>query len=504
MRARLLLRNSTDRQAKAGTIAAQRAPVRALAARLGAADVLEYVEEAVSGAAPLDERDVLRRLLADAAPGDLVAAFDLSRLTRSDDWTERYAVLGTLRRAGVRAATVEDGEIDFNSLGGRITAHIRAEIAADERSKIAARTAAGRAEALRQGRLAAGRAPFGLAWSRAGGWRIDAPAAEVVRDIYQRVLDGQACRVIAAAFEATRTIAPRDRWHGAQVWRIVTSSTYRGEFVAREEPRAVIAVPPIVDADTWHRAQDLLGRRQRRGLRRTLHVYLLDEGAGRCGCGAVVGISWGGNRVGPRRRYYVCSRGCGSRWHEATETDAQVWSVLRAQLADPAAFLRAVAGDVTESTEARDQAARKGKAAAVEIARLEVAEGALLSRFTAGRITARGLDVALGRIGEERAAQEDVQRSAAETVARAGADRGRLSDLVEMLAEQMDKADASTPAERRRWCRAAGVTAVLSDVGTEVTMRVHPVSASPWTSEHVMDGAIVLRFPGAQPRANAS
>jgi DNA invertase Pin-like site-specific DNA recombinase len=111
----------------------QRAPVHALVRVLaGDVEIVEYVERAVSGAAPLDERDVLRALLRDAEPGDLVAAFDLSRLTRSDDWSERYRVLGALRTSHLRPATVEDGEIDLTTLGGRITTHIRGEVAADE------------------------------------------------------------------------------------------------------------------------------------------------------------------------------------------------------------------------------------------------------------------------------------------------------------------------------------------------------------------------------------
>ncbi len=492
-RARILLRNSTDRQAKAGTISAQRAPVRALAARLGAGEFVEYIEEAVSGAAPLDERDVLRRLLKEAAPGDLVVAFDLSRLTRSDDWAERYTVLGTLRRHGVRAATVEDGEIDFSTLGGRITAHIRGEIAADERAKIASRMAAGRNEALRQGRLASGCAPYGLAWSRAAGWSLDAARAEVVRDIYRRVLDGQSSRVIAELLQAAGAPPARKRWHWAQVWRIATSTTYRGEFVAREEPRAVIAVPPIVDDLTWHAAQRLLARRQRRGLKHTMHVYLLDEGAGRCGCGAVLGIAWGGSR-NARIRYYVCTRKCGARYVRTDEADGRVWAALRARLDDPAALARAIAGEAATSTETREKAEAKGKGAGVEIARLDEAEAALLSRFTAGKITAGGLDAALLRINADRGAAREQQREAAEAIARAGTDRERLAGMAEMLRAALVQADAATEADRRRWCRSVGLTAVVTDGEIAVTMRIASVRGPSWRSAHVSDGGITVEI----------
>jgi site-specific DNA recombinase len=474
MRARILLRNSTDRQARAGTIAAQRGPVRQLAARLGATDLIEYVEEAVSGAAPLDERDVLRRLLAEAQPGDLVCAFDMSRLTRSDDWIERYTVFGHLRRAKLKPATVDDGEINLDTIGGRITAHIKGEIADDERKKILARVTAGKVAAVQQGRKPQGATPYGLRYDRtARAWSIDEERAGIVRGIFARLIAGETCATIAARLTSTNAPPIRtEGWTARKVWHLATRSTYRGEW---RFDGAAIAVPAIVDLAAWQEVQARLLASKRRGLRRTQHVYLLDEGHGRCGvdgCGAPLRLHWGGRTA--RTPYYVCGRrkaggACSLPWWRTEEADGLVWQEVTRILARP---------DLVE--EAVRERGRDETIAAVDVAgfeahlsRLAGVRSVLTAQFRRGRIDEGELDRELDAVDRERRMIEQsiaAARTAAErartTIAEIGTVRAYLVDLREA-------ADAATPEERRMIVRALAPSVTLDADRVRIGFRLH-------------------------------
>ena len=133
MRAAVYLRVSSDKQARAGTIDSQRREVPARCEREGWAIVKTYADDGASAATGnLANRPGMLALLRDAEAGafDVVAAYDLDRLTRAD-LLERSLILGTLARAGVQVATVTGGLIDLASVGGEITAMVQARGAAD-------------------------------------------------------------------------------------------------------------------------------------------------------------------------------------------------------------------------------------------------------------------------------------------------------------------------------------------------------------------------------------
>ena len=134
IRAAIYARVSSDRQTRDGTIAAQLRDLPAYCERQGWTVAGVYVDDGKSAAAGrLEARDGLRRLLADAAAGcfEVVAAVDLDRLTRSEDLTERGAILGALQRAGVRVATVTGQLLDLDSTAGDLLAALGGAFAAD-------------------------------------------------------------------------------------------------------------------------------------------------------------------------------------------------------------------------------------------------------------------------------------------------------------------------------------------------------------------------------------
>lgn len=463
--ARVYLRNSSDRQAKAATIRAQRPDCGALAERLGLVAV-EYVDEGVSGAAPLEERPGLRRLLGELGPGDVVIAFALDRLSRSDDEIERAAVYGAIRRAGARVETVTDGAVDSTTFGGRVLHAIRQEVAAEERRKIGARTAAGKRTAAAAGKKPQGATPFGLRYDRAAGWSLDEPRAAVVRQAFAGVIAGKSCAEVAASLPRP---APRSSSWGARgVWQLVTRRTYLGEW---HFGGAVIRVPAIVDAGTWQAAQAALLASGRRGLRRTSHVYLCDEGVGRCGeCGGPLRVKWGGRLS--RTSYYLCANACGNGWHRTERIDAEVWQRIQVAL-----LREDLVGAAAASEHAAQEDARLGAGDAAGFARrleqLERHEAAVLARHRRGLVSDGAMDRELGLISAERRMLEQSAAAARAAASRAREDAVSLQGVQEaarLVAKGMGRMEEK---ERRGWMRELRAEVL---VGPEVRVRFRLVA----------------------------
>jgi site-specific DNA recombinase len=439
MRAHVYLRNSSDRQAKAATIDAQRPDCAALARQLGAVEVVEYTEEGVSGAASLDDRPAMRRLLGAVAAGDVVVSFALDRLSRSDDEIDRAAIYGGIRRAGARVETVLDGAVDTSTFGGRVLHAIRQEAAAEERRKILERTASGKRNALAEGRKPQGADPYGLRWSKdRRAWEVDAAQADVVREIYRRILAGETTGQIAADLARRGAPHPRsDRWSSARVWRIATRTACRGEW---SFDGRLLTVPAIIDPATWQAVQAQLLAAQRRGLRRTQHPYFLDDGTGRCGyCGGPMRVRWsGGERIAS---YYLCpSRACGNRWRRTEPTDREVWERAVRALRQPGLVAVALAG---ANAARADGEAGEREAVGYErrIARLDEIEAANLARNRRGLISDAALDRECEAIARERAVltrSVEAAREAIERGRRVGADVEELQGAAERLARRLE------------------------------------------------------------------
>lgn len=457
MKAHIVLRNSTDRQARAGTVNAQRRPVRELAKRCGASELIEYVEEGISGAAPLDERDVMRKLLAAAKPGDLVCAFDLSRLTRAESMMLRYGVLGFLADAGVKIATVDDGEIDLGTVGGRITLHVKGEMASDERKKIRARLTAGKDNAAREGRKPQGKTPFGLHYDRTTrAWSLAEPEAGIRREIIRRVIAGESTNAIAKDLNRRRVAWParkgaRSGWDARRVWGLATDEVVTGVWKWNGQ---AIPVPPLVDADTFARAQIALRGNQERGRRRTQHVYLLDEGHGRCAlCQSPLHIAWG--NTGADRPYYVCAarradkNACALPWWPVAEADRLVWEQVRQALERPDLIKQALSERAQDGEQDGGAAARDIERGEKRLKQLADARAMLIRQATKGNIEEAELDRELARIGRE---SKLIGQTLA--AARAAADRARvavaeISTLKAWLRTVRQEVDRADEAERR-------------------------------------------------------
>ena len=302
----------------------------------------------------------------------------------------------------------------------------------------------------------------------------------------QRIADDLAARGAPAPPPQTmkKTGAQRGgRWYAAQVWRVVTSTTYKGEKVVKKNPRRIVTVPAIVTPETWAAAQAALLEAGKRGLRRAQHVYLLGDGVGRCAkCGAPLRVFWGGYcpRTHPgkgRTRYYACERAkagaCDARWWRVEEADGRVWAAVRSALERPDLAERLLGGG--GGADAGDLAAewqREADELAGRLARLRAVEAAILRRFAAGKVTEEAMIAETDRLAAERA---QVERELA--AARAGAEQAaRDVAEIETLRREMDELradlDAAEDEERERLVRALVPQALLGDDRIKVKLRL--------------------------------
>jgi DNA invertase Pin-like site-specific DNA recombinase len=379
-----------------------------------------YIDDGKSAkAGQLEKRDGFARLLADAKAGlfDVVVVVAIDRLTRSEDPVERAMVVASIKAAGAQLAVVGAGIQDTSTFAGDAYVTLQALFAAEENRRRRERTIAGQRTAVARGRKPSGPTPYGLRYDRiTGAWSIDEPEATIVREIFDRVIARHGTVAIAADLTHRGVRRARsDRWTRARVHLIATSTVYRGEWYARAEHP--IPVPAIVDLETYEAAQHvLMVNASQRGKKYTRHVYLLADLAVCGGCGGRIGVAspvrrWTG-RNGKTRgdvaaRYICCRRRRPLPGHEpcpapsqlVEDADRRLWSAVRGLVEGPAA--RMAREEAVQGAMAADPWANDLAAATKRMERISATEGAILSRFRAGRISEAAMDVELDALNRD-------------------------------------------------------------------------------------------------------
>jgi DNA invertase Pin-like site-specific DNA recombinase len=157
-----------------------------------------YSDPGTSGGAPFAQRRDGKRLLADLARGDVLVVIKIDRLARSVrdllDVIEHCSAVGA-----TFAATLQD--LDTNGAYGRFMLHLLGALAELEKDIVSERVKAARAQLVREGRLSAGRPPYGfLAVQRPQGGYVVRPDPETgprLREALLRVIGGQSQRSVA-------------------------------------------------------------------------------------------------------------------------------------------------------------------------------------------------------------------------------------------------------------------------------------------------------------------
>src|SRR5271169_1167506 len=307
--AAIYARVSSDKQREASTIASQTAALIGFARSRGYQVPTEWVfeDEGYSGASLV--RPGLERVRDLAAEGQIEAVLVYAPDRLSRKYAYQILLIEELARHGVdtvfmqapQAATAED----------QLLVQFQGMIAEYERAQILERSRRGKRHRARQGQVnVLSGAPYGYRYVRksddaAARYEINYAEADIVRTVYDHYV-GAAMMSIGAI---TRLLNERDvatrqqlsRWERTTVWALLRNPAYKGtacfgktetaprqritrslrlrggvgarDSAHRERPRSEwieIAVPAVIDEDTFARAQELLTQNKQLAPRRTI------------------------------------------------------------------------------------------------------------------------------------------------------------------------------------------------------------------------------------------
>jgi len=302
------------------------------------------------------------RELARTGQVDVVLGYALDRLSRKQ--TQLGLLVEEMDQLGVRLAFVTE-EFEDSAVGQFIRS-AKAFAAELEREKIAERTARGKLERARSGRLpqGTGRGMYGYVYNRETGKReINEEQAEVARTIFEQFAQHHGVSKIARALNADGVPAfGGGRWYPLTVRRLLLNEAYTGRTVFRktglsgtrrverpesEQVEIPGATPRIVSDALWQRCQAILSDPERTRRRSTGRRYEL-RGRTRCAAcdGAMVGQTLSAR--GKSYSYYRCrhaydsntARSCSARYVRADALEAGLWREVRTVLASPEIVLQ--------------------------------------------------------------------------------------------------------------------------------------------------------------------
>lgn len=454
MRAVAYARVSSKAQAERQTIESQLRAIGEFIHQRGwdlARPIRSYVDDGrTAKSGHLEKRDGFAALARDAQAGafDVVVVFDLDRLTRAEDQIERGQILGVFNRAAVRVALVSSGQVlDLRTWEGDLYSSFQAVAAADWLRKHRERILAGKLRAIAEGRKPAGSTPFGYSYDRRAGWSIHEDNAKVVREVFERIAAGETCQKVADAFHESGLKRQRSAdWTSERIYFIVTSETYLGRWVADRRKGLSMPVPRIIGDELWHQARTQLKRHRRSGLRRTRHVYLLEQMAVCALCGARISVASHGGMDGqyPRAATYVCHRRrrpergearCELPHQKVAMIDERLWGGLRQILERDDVLERAVAQRAAENDADRRSWASDLKEVRGRLERLQATEETILARFRRGLVSEAAMDTELAAAARERAMldrQLSTARRAGDSV-RQASEEGVMREHVDVL-----------------------------------------------------------------------
>jgi site-specific DNA recombinase len=391
--AAIYARVSTEDQGKGFSIPTQIEACQKLADHEGytVTETSILVDEGLSGTTM--DRPHLRKLRELVNTHAIAAAivYDPDRLSRN--LGHQLLLAEEFERAGVKLLIVshpmEQGP------EGWLFFQMRGALAEYERAKLLERTRRGKVGRIQAGHAWGSGVPFGYRYisePRKGYWEIDESEAAIVRQMFAWCLGGMPTRAIATRLtearvstpsersgaRKTRKMLPRGLWGAGTVRQILHNPAYTGEAIwgkqrniskTRRKPRPEaewvrLAVPAIIDRETFAAAQQALTRHQRTAARNRKHEYLLHGGRLRCGrCGRSMSSLCRARQY----RYYVCNsqhqlldptlRCRGSV--RADVIEAEVWQAVLRVLEDPALIAAEVARQHAHAGDQRTEIVRQ-------------------------------------------------------------------------------------------------------------------------------------------------
>lgn len=261
-----------------------------------------YADRAISGRT--DKRPEFQRMMRQAASGRfaVVLAYKSNRISRN--MMQALVYEDKLSRLGVEVAYCRE-EFGDNATGRYMLRSMMNlnQFFSENLSEDITRGMLDRARQCKTN----GRAPYGYKKTDVGTLAIDEAQAEVVREIYKRVGDGETLYAVADDLNGRYIKGPSGgRWKDSSFSAILRNERYRGIYIYGDV-RIDGGMPRIVDDADFYRVQSIFEDRHAvKGRRRGNGSYIL-TGRLYCGlCGApMLGIS-GNSRGGQTYFYYAC------------------------------------------------------------------------------------------------------------------------------------------------------------------------------------------------------
>ena len=354
------------------------------------------------------QRGEFQRMLADAKTGqfDVIVVREVSRLSRVAQ--ARHAIEDLMVNWGLSVCNARSGMTysESDGLGASLIWTVEAKMAEAELAERSFRTVMGMRGKAQRGIHPGGRAPYGYRWT--GGEQseivVDEETAEVVREIFRCVAEGEKGAAVAAYLNVRGLPSPGNvprGWYTQTINKIVRQTGYYGVYqYGRRQTKRLnserdrrgwaqvytarhgmppnkipskikvpgtevqeVRLPPIVDEQTWHEANDRLTRtRKRRAVSRRPAILL---GTLRCDeCGQQMKATWGIGKGGNAYYFYRCTQHlidksrppCRPTHREqglsayvpAEAIEGKLWQLIDAMLSDHRTLAAAVGATRTE------------------------------------------------------------------------------------------------------------------------------------------------------------
>jgi len=494
-------RVSSKRQAKDQTIGSQLAALRAHAAdsRLEVPEDWVFCDEGHSGATLV--RPALEALRDLAAQGciDVVLCYSPDRLARK--FAYQALLIEELARCGTRVEFVNGPRGD--SPEDQLLIQFQGMFAEYEKAQLMERYRRGKAYRARSGSVnVLSGAPFGYRYLRktpesAARYEVIEHEAVLVAEMFRRYADDGATIADLARWLTSQGVPTRTgkhRWDRSVIWGMLRNPAYAGRAVfgktqviyaqaglnrvarlqGRTTPRPVktvdrpreewteIAVPAIVDQDTFARVGQRLADNKRFATRGSKVPSLLQglAACSACGYGYYRGhtTTTAGNKIyyyrclGSDNHRYEGGRVCGNKPVRADYLDQVVWEHITSLLADPALIRTEIARRL-EQARTSDPVTRQRTQLELALAKAGTSITAMVEAFSEQLITIDELRAKMPALR----AREASLRSQLDALDAQAADRDaylKLADDLEgFLARLRASAATASTDDRRRVLR---------------------------------------------------
>ena len=495
--AAIYARVSSARQKKDETIGSQTAALREHAAqnRLEVPEEWVFEDEGHSGATLI--RPGLEALRDLAAQGcvDVVLVYSPDRLARK--FAYQALLLEEFARAGVRVEFIKNGARG-DSPEDQLLVQFQGMFAEYEKAQLMERYRRGKAHRARTGSVnVLSGAPFGYRYQRktdqAGAvYELIEHEAALVAELFRRYADDGAsiadlARWLTAQGVPTRT--GKHRWDRSVIWGMLRNPAYAGTAVfgktmaihepaglnrvarlqGRSTPRAIktvdrpreewtqIAVPAIVDQDTFARVQQRLEGNKRFAARNTKIPSLLQGLAACTACGYGY-YRTSTTTTNKKIYYYRClgsddyryegGRVCRNQPVRADYLDTVVWDHITGLLADPA-LIRAEIDKRLDQARTCDPARSQRKRLDTALAKATASISAMIEALSEQLIT---IDELRTRMPHLRAREQNL-RSQIDALDAQAADRDaylKLADDIEGFLSRLHASAGTARTEERQ------------------------------------------------------